>query len=601
VNKEHEKTMIAVEALEPRKGNRSIGSKKENLDGLVASIQEKGIINALIVRPFGKDSFEIVCGHRRWMAAEAVGLKEVPCDVRSLSDAEAEEIAAIDNLQREDLHPLDEAAVYDQLARKLELGLGPEATIEQVAARVGKQLPYVRARMKLLALSPKARLTWLEDKNEKISLGHALVLCRYPVAIQDQLVSWIVKEWRPPTVKDLQEYIANRIHVELSKAPFLMDDANLLPQAGACLACPKRTGADRLLFPEVGKKDLCLDPKCFQAKVEADMKKRISELKESGEPYYLVSGSYDYGEKLPTGALHHGTWRRAGKGEAKDAVKCLVVSGEGKGSIVMGFKDNNGPGSRQTMTPKEKEKRKAQILKNRIDRQIVTSLLDQTLVALGKIFENKPAMPEGFTRMVAYRVFDQLYGHNETKLCKALGWQQTKERGSYGYSYSSWAPSAKRELAKMALPEVHLFIARCLLAGSYPPDPQDSELLRDLAILANIDPKKVETTVRAEFEAKAKSKGPKLTNISADGKAAARRKAAKKAAGVCSVCGCTDKDCSQCIKKTGEPCHWVNEEHTLCSACADNPRFHGMKPKTAAKKTRKKDPEYIDMLAGRKA
>ncbi len=64
--KEHDqKTMIAVESLEPRKENRSIGFRKENLDGLTASIKEKGIINSLIVRPVGNESFEIVCGHRR--------------------------------------------------------------------------------------------------------------------------------------------------------------------------------------------------------------------------------------------------------------------------------------------------------------------------------------------------------------------------------------------------------------------------------------------------------------------------------------------------------------------------------------------------------
>ena len=524
-----QKTMIVLDKLVPRKDNRLIGSRKENLDGLVASIKEKGVITALIVRtatdagPVPDGAYEVVCGHRRRLAAKAAGLSEVPCEVRELSDLEAGEIAAIDNLQREDLHPLDEAALYESLAKQAREVLidNPEAAIEQVAARVGKPLAYVRARMKLLALSPKARLTWLEGKGDKISLGHALVLCRYPAAVQDQLVSWISKEWQPPSVSELQRHIASRIYVELAKAPFRMDDAQLLPQAGACLTCPKRTGADHLLFPEVGKKDLCLDPKCYQAKVDVDSKKRISELKASGEPFYLVSGSYDYGEKFPEGTLRHGAWQRAGKGEAKDAVRCLIVHGEGKGSIVMGFKARDGGmhGERQVMSPKEKEKRRAQISENRIQREIVSSLLEKTIAGLHEIFGKGPSVPEGFTRALAFRVFEHISMHEETKLCKSLGWERSKERtgGRYSYTYDSWKPTAKRELEKMTLPEVHLFIARYLLAESLPPDPQDTDLLRELAALAKLDPKKIEAEIRDAAKAKKDSKPLKLSNISPDG------------------------------------------------------------------------------------
>ncbi len=465
----------------------------------------------------------------------------------------------------------------------------PEAAVEQVAARVGKPLPYIRARMKLLALSPKARLTWLEGKGDKITLD-ALVLCRYPATVQDQLVTWISKEWHT-SVHDLQEHIARNIHVELAAAPFRMDDANLLPQAGACLTCPKRTGADRLLFPEVGKKDLCLDPKCYQAKVKATLENRLVGLKTHTDPYYLVSNGYDYGEKLHGGTLHQHHWQRAKKGEEKDAVKCLIVHGEDVGTIVMGFKARDGGmhGQSQVMSPKEKAQRSKQIEENRVNREIVNALLDRTLTGLREIFGDGLKIPEGFTRALAFRIFDRLYGHNETKLCKALGWEQSKEKtgGRYSYTYASWKPTAKRELAKMTLPEVHLFIARCLLAESFPPDPQDTDLLRELAALAKLDPKKIEAEMREA--AKAKSKNPKLTKVSKVSKVSAKKKGDKRP-GTCSVCGCTDKDCSQCIAKTGKPCHWVNEEHTLCSACADNPRFHGMKPKAAKKpRFRKED------------
>jgi hypothetical protein len=117
-----------------------------------------------------------------------------------------------------------------------------------------------------------------------------------------------------------------------------------------------------------------------------------------------------------------------------------------------------------------------------------------------------------------------------------------------------------------------------------------------LAVLTKIDLKKIETEIRNAAKAKKASTPPKLRNISDDGIAAARKKKQKLSAGICQVCGCTDLDCSQCIKKTGKPCHWVDKKHTLCSACADNPRFHGMK-QTAKKASKSRIPEEDRAIA----
>ena len=134
----------------------------EALAELAQSIRDKGVLQPLLVRPRG-DSFEIVAGERRWRAAGLAGLTELPVIIRDLSDREALEIAIVENLQREDLGPLEEARAYQALADQ---GLNQEA----VAQAVGKGRSTVANALRLLQLPPAA-LKALE--NGEISAGHA--------------------------------------------------------------------------------------------------------------------------------------------------------------------------------------------------------------------------------------------------------------------------------------------------------------------------------------------------------------------------------------------------------------------------------------------
>lgn len=145
------------------------------LDELAASIGKHGILQPLLVRPMTDGTYQIVAGERRWRAARMAGLAEVPVVIRELSDRETAELALIENLQREDLNPMEEALGYQHLMEQYEL------TQEQVATAVNKSRPAVANALRLLKL-PKEVTAYVADG--KLSAGHARAL----LAIDDDKV-----------------------------------------------------------------------------------------------------------------------------------------------------------------------------------------------------------------------------------------------------------------------------------------------------------------------------------------------------------------------------------------------------------------------------
>lgn len=141
---------------------------KTALDELTESIKVMGVLTPLIVRPCG-EGFEIGAGHRRFRAAKDAGLKEVPCIIRALSDEEFLELLVIENDQREDVHPLEEAKGYFTLSRR------PGYDISKIASRIGRSEKYVYDRLKLLSLTKEAQELFLSDK---FTAGHAILLAR---------------------------------------------------------------------------------------------------------------------------------------------------------------------------------------------------------------------------------------------------------------------------------------------------------------------------------------------------------------------------------------------------------------------------------------
>jgi len=158
---------IAIEEIHPSPGQPRHHFDDARLEELAASIRVQGIIQPLIVRARPDGGFELIAGERRWRAAQRAGLHEVPAVVRDVAPTQAFEMALVENLQREDLNPLEEAAGYQRLMS--EFGY----TQEQLSDRVGKDRSTVANSLRLLRLPEPVRALLAEGR---LSMGHARAL-----------------------------------------------------------------------------------------------------------------------------------------------------------------------------------------------------------------------------------------------------------------------------------------------------------------------------------------------------------------------------------------------------------------------------------------
>ena len=160
--------LMPITALHPNPNQPRRHFDDAALRELADSIKSQGIIQPLLVRPLGgENTYQIVAGERRWRAAQLAGLKEVPVYVRQLSDKEVMAAALIENLQREDLNPIEEAEALQALRDALEL------TQEELASRLGKSRPAIANALRLLQLSATARA---DIQAGLLSAGHARCL-----------------------------------------------------------------------------------------------------------------------------------------------------------------------------------------------------------------------------------------------------------------------------------------------------------------------------------------------------------------------------------------------------------------------------------------
>ncbi len=158
---------LPLSKLEPRVGQPRTAFDEEKLEELAESLREHGMIQPITVRKLDGGYYQIVAGERRWRAARLAGLSEVPVRVLDVDDRETAELALIENLQREDLNPMEEARGYRQLMDAYQL------TQEQVSERVGKSRPVIANSLRLLTLPEDVRQL-VED--QKLTLSHARAL-----------------------------------------------------------------------------------------------------------------------------------------------------------------------------------------------------------------------------------------------------------------------------------------------------------------------------------------------------------------------------------------------------------------------------------------
>jgi len=269
---------LPLECLAESANNPRRSFDEAALNELADSIRTQGILAPLVVRPVGQH-FEIVAGARRLRAAQIAGLETAPVRIVDLTDAQALEASIVENLQRRDVHPLDEAQGFAALMRLEE----SQYSIEQVSAKCGKSPAYVASRLRLTELAAEVVEAFAKDE---IGVGHALLLAKLQpeqqleglnACYQEQYTAGSKARSILLPVKHLQQWIEHNILLELASAPFTREDVQLLPDAGACTECSKRTGHNTLLFEGIGaRNDSCTDPRCYAAKVEAHVRQTLA-------------------------------------------------------------------------------------------------------------------------------------------------------------------------------------------------------------------------------------------------------------------------------------------------------------------------------------
>lgn len=292
--------MVPIDRLVPTPDNRRRPITQASVESLAKSLAKDGVIQPIVVREHPEKSgyWEIRAGERRWRAAKLAGLTEIPALVRKLDDEAALSVTIAENLQRQDLHPLELAATIQQAFDR-------GYAIKAVAARLGKTERAVARLASLSRLSKVWRDEILKMDTEagRLSVAHLELIARLPVESQDVLAenqfSRIFARGFP-AVADLRRLIDGGLR-SLKTMPWDLTDEALEPKAGACLNCPKRSGMHPMLFepedaPENGKvsqTDRCLDPACFDRKHAAFVERRETDLRAEHAGLRLIQVGFD--------------------------------------------------------------------------------------------------------------------------------------------------------------------------------------------------------------------------------------------------------------------------------------------------------------------
>jgi len=240
LNKTDESNIVEVEIdlIEPNPNQPRQSFSEEKILELSKSIEEHGLIQPIIVKKT-KDTYQLIAGERRWRACMEIGMKKIPAIVRDLDNKSQTELALIENIQREDLNPIDEATAYEFLIMRYDL------TQEELSSVVGKSRTYVANILRLLKLTD-----FVKDKIKegKISRGHGKILVSLTNNRQNHLVERILRE--KISVRELEK-IVSKIKIEnkpkrvkKEKEPYVL---NLEAEIG-------RTLDTEILIKNIGKK-----------------------------------------------------------------------------------------------------------------------------------------------------------------------------------------------------------------------------------------------------------------------------------------------------------------------------------------------------------
>ena len=480
------------------------------LKELAESIRSQGVLSPLLVRPLTENGFEIIAGARRYRAAQMAEQSAVPVRIVHLSDAAALEAQLVENLVRSEIHPMEEAQGFRALLDLDE----PKYSIDQIAGRVGKSPSFVAARLKLTDLVPAAVEAFYADE---IGVGHALLLAKLPADQQAQALSACFKEVynngaKPARillpVRNLQGWIDSNILLVLKDAPFDKKDAQLVPAAGSCADCPKRTGHNKLLFgDDLGRQgDRCTDPGCYAAKVSAHVAQTVAAKPE------LVQISTAYGAQKEGSAVlprNKYTSIRDDKPQSKDdaqrpeyksckfTTEAIITVGSDVGTIHKVCANPSCPIHHPKQpTRRDDEKWEAEQDKQRREQAIANTTGLRVLAAVSA------AVPVRLLKRDLLFILEKLVSvmdeNRAEMLARQHGIRQKRDDGGIGKTLTAFVRRADEGTLSRLMVE-----ASILLASSRG---NPTAILKDAATAYKVDADAIAAKVRQEFTAKQKAK-----------------------------------------------------------------------------------------------
>jgi ParB family chromosome partitioning protein len=492
-------TALAESATNPRKRFDA-----KSLEELAASFKTQGILAPLLVRELEESKYEVVAGARRLRAAKLAELDKLPVRVVKLTDAEAIEAQCVENLQREDIHPLEEALGFKSL---LELG-EPAYTVATIASRAGKSEAYVYGRIRLADLIPPVAEAFLKDQ---ITIGHALLIAKLPPSQQQEAFAAAFRgQWTSEgntqvliPVRELAAWIESNILLQLASAPFDKQDETIVPEAGSCVNCPKRTGFNKLLFPDV-RKDSCTSPDCFRAKIDACVKKTL----ETKPQLIQISAAWNSREGAPLGRNQYveleikkpkpngaSTKLPANQKPCDKIAEAIVMDGGKRGQIVKVCADRacrvhhpNTPSPAQVARERADERKRIEKTKLAITtrHRVLAAVLERVSAPLKK----------ADLLTVVHHVIGQLPYNQVPTLAK----RHKVEEGKSTKTPQELLAKRVTTYDEAALCRTLLEIS--LLDSAYMRSGASDELLTDAAKRYRVDVEKLEKAVLAEFAAK---------------------------------------------------------------------------------------------------
>lgn len=331
---------VAIDQIHESTTNPRLTFEQSKLEELAASIRQHGVIQPITVRPDAQ-GFEIVAGARRFRAAQLAELFSIPVRIVELDDAGAMEWQLVENSQRVDIHPYEEAQGFQRL---LDM---PGYDVPALVAKSGKSASHIYSRLSLLQLIPEVATAFVE---ERITASHANLIARLPQHQAAAFEQCWRKDWqdREPHLlpaKHLAAWIETNLYLALAEAPFDREDATLNTDAGACVTCTKRSGYNTSLFADV-QGDQCLDGGCYQSKVTLHIDRALAE----NPQLVQIETAWRPSKEQRPGALPKNAYRVLDVPDNPDAESpcpntkaALIVFGRGAGKTVTICTDDECP------------------------------------------------------------------------------------------------------------------------------------------------------------------------------------------------------------------------------------------------------------------